>query len=718
MPPKHISKNKKNKPVSSSNSGKSASGSTSSNNPAAEAAKKHMAEIRARQEEEARLLAIEEEKIRLEEEEEAKRIAEIEAERERKRQIREAKKAKQIADGTYRTNAEKKRDRKIAEARARVEEMSAQRSVFKMDKIEESVDEIQETFETNLKSLIVCVMGHVDTGKTSLLDKVRHSNIQGKEVAGITQQIGASFKPRETLPTFPGNMLPGMLFIDTPGHQAFSNLRSRGTSICNVVILVVDILKGIENQTMESIDICREGGIPFIIALNKVDRLYGWNELEDMSFKDKIDHESISGEFRAKYGKVEVDFSRIETTISLFETDDPEAIVVCPVSAKTGEGLDELLVSVMKYSQTYLQQELTWTPETEVITMETKKEDREATTIDAIVTDGKLTVGSWIGVSTTSGPVTTKIRLLMLPAVDAEMRMTNNYQSVPSVRGSCGVKIVADNLDGAIPGAPIFILNDKNEHFECFNNHIEIDDEGVTVYAPSIGQLEALVSFLRNDCTPRVPVGRIGVGKVYKNSILTIPNYFRRGQGDHAVILCFDCPLEDKAAEFTRKENIQVFSNSTIYRLYEQYMAWFKDRDAIRMEGIRSTAIFPLRATIISCFRKTKNMVLGITVEEGRVQVGTPICVSKEGDVVDIGTVVEIRQDDRSINVSRKGTNVSISIDTTMMFGRHVVNDDILMAHMTRSSLDTLKEHFSDDLSREEKELCFHQKRILQIPDR
>lgn len=657
----------------------------------------------------------EELRLRLEEE---KRIQEEEAERQRKegdilerraleRAKRLAKKERQISSGTYKTNSEKKRD--ILRQTALSRTFTTSQNTIK----KETIVAKKGDFSTDLRSIIVAVTGHVDTGKTTLLDKIRHTNIQNKEVAGITQQIGASFKSREQLARCDEIEVPGLLFIDTPGHAAFTNLRERGVQICDIAILVVDITGGIEKGTLESIEILKEAGVPFVIALNKVDRIYKWDPSDRTPISEKLQMDSYRDEFESRFQHVAKDFYNLEMNPVLYTSDNTDDIIVCPVSGVTGEGIDDLLFCCIDYCQRNMREQITWTDEFEAVILESKRDTQDGVTLDVIVINGELTIGEKVGLSTQSGPVRTEIRNLMLPGIGAEMRMTSNYTSVSSVRGATGVKILASGIEGALPGTPLVKLY-GDEEFETYENTIVHDKDGVTVFAPSIGQLEALLSFLREECTPPIKVSHTGIGNVFRKNLHGMTKYKEKNDTANLALLCFDVELEPDAREYIAREGIRVFTNATIYRLYEEFKVWHQGLHNAKDRELRKQAIFPCDLSILprACFRKTNPMILGIKVEEGSIKIGIPLCLPNG---TTLGIIQSMRRNDLDVPGARKGEEVSIVIDTTLSFDRHLKFTDHLYSRVTRQSIDLLKENFKDEVTSEEWKLCVKIKKILAI---
>ena len=225
-------------------------------------------------------------------------------------------------------------------------------------------------------------MGHVDTGKTKWLDKVRQTSVQEGEAGGITQQIGATYFPVEalrekTMVLNKGNFdfkVPGLLIIDTPGHESFTNLRSRGSSLCNIAILVVDIMHGLEAQTLESIRLLRDRKTPFIVALNKVDRLYDWKPTPNNAFQDSLAQQPVhtQKEFEERASKVMLAFAEQGLNAELYYKNKSMGryVSLVPTSALSGEGVPDMLQLLVSLTQTRMSQSLMYLSEIECTVLE------------------------------------------------------------------------------------------------------------------------------------------------------------------------------------------------------------------------------------------------------------------------------------------------------------------------------------------------------------
>lgn len=677
-----------------------------SNNIAAQKAREHLKRV---EEEKARIKAEEDrlEAERLEAERlEAERLKKIEDERLEKERLKKEKIAKKKAEGTYLTAKQKKDKAKLELSRSRG-------FITTCDMKKEIVveEEKSETEESEYRSLIICVMGHVDTGKTLLLDYIRGTHIQSSEAAGITQQIGASFKSKNTLQRADEVMLPGFLFIDTPGHAAFSNLRNRGSSICDIVILVVDIMHGIEPQTEESIQICLDNEIPFVIALNKCDRLFGWSTEDTRPIREKLDDIQFSSEFQTRFTAFSTYFYEKEFNTSLDFSTDSDVINVCPISAMTGEGIDDLIFTCARYAQETILEDLVKTDELNAIIMESKRENRTGATIDVILINGTLSVGDSIGFSTLAGPVITTVRSLMMPVECTEMRMSQSYTTKRTVEGACGVRIVASNMDGAIPGSQILRTTSPGD-IEEIHADLQTDEEGVTLYAPTIGQLEAILKFFREEAEHPVKVGHVNIGSVYRRDIIHLTKYVETNNENCNIILCFDSEIAD-ADEVIALNKTRVFHGDTIYRLYESYMEWFSAKDAVDKTEYRKQTVFPCELSLIrdNCFRKTNPMILGVRVEKGTLYNGIKV-FSKKGV---LGTVIGIRNHDVDAESAPRYSEVSIKVDTKLTFGRDLMYEDTLYSFLTSDSNRVLIEHFSDELNEEDRTLLAKLTKVLKI---
>lgn len=597
---------------------------------------------------------------------------------------------------------------------------------------------------SSYKSPICCVLGHVDTGKTKLLDKLRETDVQGKEAGGITQQIGATFFPADMLARLCSSSppeFPGILMIDTPGHETFSNLRSRGSSLCNLAILVVDLVHGLEQQTIESIAMLRQRRTPFIVALNKVDRLYDWEEpaadTHGQSVKELIEAQKphTQSEFNSLLSSTIAQLAAQGINSTLFyQNDKPHKYVsLVPTSAITGAGIPDLIRLILRLCSQYMREKMLMGSDLECTVLEVKPEEGFGITLDAILSNGTLVEGARIGLSGTDGPIITTIKALLLPQPLRETRVKSPYTQVKSVSASVGVKIAALGLETAVAGSRIYpVTGDERtvqeaieEDMAQLTSGLTRDDRGILVAASTLGSMEALLAFLR---AAQVPVAGIVLGRAVKRKDLLRAAAMPDPQ--HRVLLCFNVPADEEAA---RAAGVKVFTAEIIYHLLDMYKKYARELTASAKEAYAQDATFPVELEIIpDCVFTTRSpLVLGVRVLRGTLKLHTPLCVfggaaSTGSDaagaavVCKIGRCASIREKNRDVQRASAGSEVAIKIEidrneTPRVMGKHLQTTDRLYSIVSRKSINLLKEHFGDEIDQEHVELLFLLKRKFDI---
>ncbi|XP_017127411.1 eukaryotic translation initiation factor 5B [Drosophila elegans] len=591
-----------------------------------------------------------------------------------------------------------------------------------------------------LRAGVVCVLGHVDTGKTKILDKLRRTHVQDSEAGGITQQIGATNVPIDAIKEQTKyvksavgfeHRLPGLLIIDTPGHESFSNLRNRGSSLCDIAILVVDIMHGLEPQTIESIQLLKKKKCPFIVALNKIDRLYDWKQLGRRDVRDVLKEQASNTqlEFQQRTKKVILEFAEQGLNAALFyENTDPKTYIsLVPTSAITGEGMGNLLFMIADFCQNMLAKRLMYSEELQATVLEVKALPGLGTTIDAILINGKLREGQTMVVAGTDGPIVTQIRSLLMPQPMKELRVKNAYVEYKEVKAAQGVKIAAKDLEKAIAGINLLIAHKPDEVEICTDevarelksalSHIKLAQTGVHVQASTLGSLEALLEFLR---TSKIPYSAIRIGPVVKRDVMKASTMLEH-EAQYATILAFDVKIEREAQEMADSLGVKIFQADIIYHLFDKFTAYREELKAKKREEFRSVAVFPCKLRILPqfIFNSRDPIVMGVMVENGIVKVGTPICVPSK-EFVDIGIVTSIESNHKNIESARKGQEICVKIDpipgeSPKMFGRHFEAEDMLISKISRQSIDACKDYFRDDLIKADWSLMVELKKLFEI---
>ncbi|KAI4607113.1 hypothetical protein J4E80_009844 [Alternaria sp. BMP 0032] len=595
----------------------------------------------------------------------------------------------------------------------------------------------------NLRSPICCILGHVDTGKTKLLDKIRQTNVQEGEAGGITQQIGATYFPVEALQKkvavvnkdneFVFNV-PGLLVIDTPGHESFTNLRSRGSSLCNIAILVIDIMHGLEPQTIESMKLLRDRRTPFIVALNKIDRLFGWKKIDNNGFEDSLSLQkaSVQSEFEERWTFVRTQLQEQGFNSEIFNRNKSMSkfVSVCPTSAHTGEGIPDMIKLIVRLTQERLTNNLMYLSEVECTVLEVKVIEGLGTTIDVILSNGVLHEGDRIVLCGNPEPIVTNIRALLTPAEMKELRVKSQYVHNKEVKAAMGIKIAADGLDQAIAGSRLLVVGPNDDEEDLMDevmgdlahllSKVSKTGRGVSVQASTLGSLEALLEFLR---VSKIPVATISIGPVFRKDVLRAGIMLEKAK-EYAVMLCFDVKVDKDAKAYAEEIGVKIFEADIIYHLFDKFTAHMKQLEEQRKEDSKMLAVFPCVLKPVAVFNKKDPIIIGVDVTEGALRMTTPICAVKKNattgakELVHLGRVTSIERDHKPMQICKRGQpSVAVKIEGSNqpMYGRHLEEDDILYSAISRKSIDTLKEYFRSDVSQDEWKLIVQLKNVLDV---
>lgn len=567
-----------------------------------------------------------------------------------------------------------------------------------------------------LRAPIIAVLGHVDHGKTSLLDKMRGTLVAVREAGGITQHIGASHFPLdavvETCRALLGEVkveklkVPGILFIDTPGHAAFANLRRRGGSVADLAILVVDIINGVQEQTRESIQLLRSRRTPFLVAANKIDLIPGWRPSGLTPFKKAFESQppTVQEELEKRiYDLIgELSFLGFRADLYTRIRDFTRTLSIVPVSAKTGEGIPDLLLVLLGLAQTYMQDRLQLSSGPgEGVVLEVMEEVGIGHTVNVILSDGILRVGDRIGLMGMDGPFSTRVKALLMPKPLDEMRdPRDKFRRVEQVEAAVGVKVVADGLERALPGSPLYVIPAPEMEGEILEKirkeigefMITTDRVGVVLKADTLGSLEAATLYLREK---GIPVRRAEIGEVSKRDLVEA-EVVRMKDELLGVILAFNVRVDPDLELEANNRGIRIFKDSVLFRLIAGYTEWVERETTQRRLKAFENIVKPGKIKIMEgyVFRRSEPAIVGVEVLEGLIRPRYPLMNSK-GKVV--GTISQIQDKGQSIPEARAGTKVAISMKEPVV-GRHIREGEILYTSIPEEDARMLLKDYYDML--------------------
>lgn len=574
-----------------------------------------------------------------------------------------------------------------------------------------------------LRQPIVVVLGHVDHGKTTLLDRIRGTAVAKREPGEITQHVGASLVPARVIEElarplkkmFPVRIeVPGLLFIDTPGHELFANMRRRGGSVADYAVLVVDVMEGVKEQTVEALNMLRERKVPFVVAANKIDKVPGWRPSPNEPFIVSVKKQSqkVVEELDRRVYLVVNELSKHGFDSDRFDRvrDFAKTVPVVPVSAKTGEGMAELLAVLAGLCQRYLAERLRFAegPGKGVV-LEVKEEVGLGHTVDVILYDGVIKRGDTIVLGSLEGPLVTRVRALLMPKPLDEMRSPEDrFRSVDVAYAACGVKVVAPNLERAVAGSPLFVV-ERAEEVEQLSRavveevervRIRGDSVGVVVKADTLGTLEALVEALRR---LEVPIRIADVGPVSRRDVVEASVSIDEDE-TLAAILAFNVKVLKEAEEEAKIRNVKVFVNNIIYRLVEEYVDWRKHMKETERKRLFDSLVRPAKLKVLRgyVFRRSDPAIVGIEILGGVLRPGAPLM---REDGRRLGAVLQIQERGRPLPEARRGQQVAISIKGNVMVGRHFDEDDVLYTDVPSQHAMLLLTEFRSELSEDELEV-------------
>lgn len=535
----------------------------------------------------------------------------------------------------------------------------------------------------------ICVLlAHVDHGKTSILDRIRGSSLASKEAGGITQAISAYTIGLENIKKICGDLLkninltiPGILFIDSPGHEAFTTLRKRGGNIADIAILVIDVNEGLKPQTIEAIEILKQYKTPFVVAANKIDVMGGWRSHPDklilQSFNEQSDQIKQAMEMKlygivGKLSEMGINSERFDRV-----NDYTKQIAIIPISAKTGEGFPELLMTITGLAQKFLEDTLNIDVKGQAkgTILEVTEEKGMGKTLDTIIYSGSIKQNDKILIGSIGEPIESKAKCLFTLE-------NNKCVAVNEIHASAAVKISGPGLEDVIPGMPIAVANENTEEIrdelmeEVEEVMIETDNEGIVIKADTLGSLEALTRLLRGK---GIKIKKAGIGNITKGDFseaCSEENSLNR------LILGFN------VKEIEKDKDVHVITNKVIYKIIEDAEKWLSE-EAKRLEGAElGDLVKPFKIEILKdhVFRQKDPAIVGVEVLAGTVKANTP--VTKDGSKLCI--LKSIKDGKDNVNEALEGKQVAVAL-TGVTVGRQVSEGEVLFSDVPEKDFVALK---------------------------
>ncbi|WP_435333903.1 translation initiation factor IF-2 [Haloarchaeobius sp. TZWWS8] len=576
-----------------------------------------------------------------------------------------------------------------------------------------------DTGSGSLRTPIVAVLGHVDHGKTSLLDKIRGSAVIEGEAGAITQHIGATAVPLDVVSEIAGSLvdptdfdLPGLLFIDTPGHHSFTTLRSRGGALADIAILVVDVNDGFQPQTIEAINILQDTQTPFIVAANKVDTVPGWRSNDGAPIQQTYEAQSdrVRSDLDERLYRIIGELSDNGFSADMYwrVQDFQKNVGVVPVSAVTGEGVPDLLAVMMGLSQRYMKEAMAIdvTGPGVGTVLEVKEERGFGTTIDVVLYDGIVKEDDTIVVGGENEPIVTEVRALLQPRPLAEIRTESRFERVDEVKAAAGIKIAAPDLDEAMAGAPVRVVRDRDldeviaeVQAELADVAVTTQEEGIVVKADTLGSLEAMANALDE---AEIPIVRAEVGDIAPRDISVAST---ADDDLHRTILGFNVDVLKDAEDRADIEGVRLFTDDVIYQLIEEYEEFVEETKRAQQDTVMENIARPCRFQILPdhTFRQNNPAVVGVEVLAGTLKKNMNVVKFEGNEPKRVGQLKGIQEQGEDVDEARAGDRVSCAIDGPTV-GRQIHENDELWIELPEKHAKILEQELKEEIPMDERE--------------
>lgn len=585
------------------------------------------------------------------------------------------------------------------------------------------------------KSPIISIMGHVDAGKTSLISSIKNKDFTKSEYGGITQSINSYYLEKLDIDKFIKKIdnkyktelnIPSFLFIDTPGHMAFSKMRETSITFCDIAILVIDLLQGIKPQTIECIELLKIHKIPFIIVTTKMDMVDGYNKTNHTDLKNALSEQDketkILIESYIEDIKYQLNELNIKSEFYLKNKKPQQIYSIVPISCITKEGSSDLLSLLVYISQNWMDKKILYNDEVEMFVTNNYNDKGMGWVIDVILKNGKINVGDRFAVMSSDGPKEIKIRAMIV-----------NYKRISQVKASHFVKIIGSNMNNIYSGIKIIPLKIPNaleivkNDFEDIIKQIELKQNGISIMAPSLGELMGLYNNISN-----INISNANIGLLTEKHIINFNLYINNFNIEpyYKCFIYFGHITQkdfDNFNELCNKYKIKFINSEVLYEINDIYDIYYKETlDLIQKKLTKDNkAVYPCILKIFEqhIFMKggNDNIMLGVKVQHGRIVKGTPICFINNKNNSDKGTflgnVISIQKNNEEIEEGNEGDNICIRLDNPngLLYDRHFNNVNKLVSMLTRERIDILKKYYRNKMTKTDWELVIQLKNILNI---